>query len=237
MVHCWQAAVLLLAFNLCAQGTRVVLTFSEYNACSVWDTVHPAQQCATLSKCYGRRIVFGTADCSFDGGDLQAAEAWARATFPSSGSSGQLVAVEWDAMLSASGVKPLRSSDATTAEDNVKSTLLLKDRINANSTIDVATQDNVKSTLLLNDGIDANMIVSSPESQLSHNTLVHVDQYNYDLGIRIKLDPKRFGCNRRDLDPTPRAHPNDPRITMPNPPLLMKERSIHLFLSFQNARA
>ena len=116
MVHRWrQIAGLLLAFSLCtAQGKRVVLTFSEYSACSAWDAVQDEQQCATLSKCYGRRLVLETGNCSFDRGNLQAAEAWARATFPSGSTDrSHLVAVEWDAMLSAPGAKPLRSIDVS----------------------------------------------------------------------------------------------------------------------------
>ena len=42
----------------------MVLTFSEYNACNRWPSNVTALACASMSKCYGRRLVLELADCA-----------------------------------------------------------------------------------------------------------------------------------------------------------------------------
>ncbi len=48
-----------------ASGLRAVLTFLEYDACQQWDSHSSKLECASMAKCYGRRLILKHTDgCS-----------------------------------------------------------------------------------------------------------------------------------------------------------------------------
>ena len=118
-------------------GTRFVFTLSTYDACERWEAVISQQPpCATMAKCYGRRLVLNMDQCGFttaatqENTVLQQASDMVKAWMPSA----EVVAVEEDHLFSAldlkkkGGSKKRRSSSrrqeqqdqATTAETVVE---------------------------------------------------------------------------------------------------------------------
>lgn len=71
---------------------RIVITFSTYDACNRWNDAASAvpkisSMCATLGKCYGRRLVLDVSQCTeLKNSDLPSSslKAWAEQTFPGS---------------------------------------------------------------------------------------------------------------------------------------------------------
>ena len=86
---------------------RMVFTLSEYEACKVWeDATNNEQSCATLSKCYGRRMVLDVTLC----GSQDDMESWFRTTFLSSSiidHQVDLVSAEEDEMVMAGQLFPI----------------------------------------------------------------------------------------------------------------------------------
>lgn len=121
------ATILLSDFACRSSATRIVVTFSTYNACAKWDGAWAdveAARCAGMSKCYGRRLVLGVANCHFDtGSSLGAAETWTRSVFAQDADS---LAVERDAVLIASDIGSLGKVEGTLVHnDGIQSSMVV----------------------------------------------------------------------------------------------------------------
>ena len=85
--------------NAKAALSRIVVTLEEYNACDVGNSL---QSCATVAKCYGRRLILDLQGCPDENrADLPSAETWIRGLLlPQSGA--VVVMVEEDAVFTLS---------------------------------------------------------------------------------------------------------------------------------------
>ena len=175
--------LLTLMYPMGCMGKRAVLTFPTYDACQQWDNRGDTGQqqlssaCATLSKCYGRRLILNVVNCTFaletNANSLTEMEQWAQGIFALGLVDDATLLAEWDTMLVATDLTPMDATSNTligrVGDEYAQNS-------NHTSAVDAYNYDTALSQQgLPTDTVDGSAVVQNPS---------HLQQWNLDfLGV------------------------------------------------------